>query len=170
MLLRKTCVLLLISFATLISAQSIDEEERVHVGEGSANGITDDEDSDLEGSSLPPDTYYATTPQLRQKFPSSTARMDTTTTKIITFTKAADDIVTSSRNVIEVTTSSDSRPSVPFSESSFFGMRTALIILGSITVLLLILISAIIFYKCANNKKQAYRPGQRESPDALLKD
>lgn len=49
MLLRKACFLLLVSVFA-VSAQSIDEEERVHVGEGSGNGITDDEDSDMEVS------------------------------------------------------------------------------------------------------------------------
>ncbi|CAL2049362.1 hypothetical protein CAEBREN_23362 [Caenorhabditis brenneri] len=168
MLLRKTCFLLLISVFA-ISAQSIDEEERVHVGEGSANGLTDDEDSDMEGSSLPPDTYYATTPQLRQKFPSST-RMETTTTKIVTFT-SPDRVVTSPRNVIEVTTSSDSRPPVPSEGTSrLFGFQGIFIILGVVMGVLVILITVIIIFKARNNKKQAYRPGQRESPDALLKE
>lgn len=168
MLLRKTCFLLLISVFA-VSAQSIDEEERVHVGEGSANGITDDEDSDMEGSSLPPDTYYATTPQLRQKFvPSS--RMETTTTKIVTFT-TSDRIVTSPQNVIEVTTSSDTRPSVPFTDSFLlFGTSGIFIVLGGLLAVLVVLILVILCFKAKNNKKQAYRPGQRESPDALLKD
>ncbi|KAF1747188.1 hypothetical protein GCK72_023649 [Caenorhabditis remanei] len=168
MLLRKTCFILLISVFA-VSAQSIDEEERVHVGEGSANGITDDEDSDMEGSSLPPDTFYATTPQLRQKFVPST-RMETTTTKIVTFT-TSDEIVTSPRNVIDVTTSTDSRPSVPFSEGFLlFGTTGVFIILGGVMVILIILIMIILCFKAINNKKQAYRPGQRESPDALLKE
>ncbi|CAA94201.2 Syndecan [Caenorhabditis elegans] len=167
MLLRKACFLLLVSVFA-VSAQSIDEEERVHVGEGSGNGITDDEDSDMEGSSLPPDTYYATTPQIRQKFVPST-KMETTTTKIVTFT-TSDRIVTSPRNVIEVTTSSDSRPSVPSGSSMFFGTQGIFIILGAIMALLIILILLVLCFKARNNKKQAYRPGQRESPDALLKE
>uniref|UniRef100_A0A1I7U158 Podoplanin n=1 Tax=Caenorhabditis tropicalis TaxID=1561998 RepID=A0A1I7U158_9PELO len=167
MLLRKTCFLLLVAVCA-ISAQSIDEEERVHVGEGSANAMTDDEDSDMEGSSLPPDTYYATTPQLRQKFVSST-KMETTT-KAVTFT-TTDRIVTSARNVIEVTTSSDSRPPVPSEGTSrLFGFQGVFIVLGIIMGVLIILIAVIIVFKARNNKKQAYRPGQRESPDALLKE
>ncbi|CAI2356480.1 unnamed protein product [Caenorhabditis sp. 36 PRJEB53466] len=164
MLLRKTCFLLLISAVSLF-AQSIDEEERVHVGEGSANGITDDED--MEGSSLPPDTFYATTPQLRQKFSSST-KLETTTRKLVTFT-TADEIVTSPRTIIESTTT-DARPSVPFGTSMFFGTQGIFIILGAIMVLLIVLIMVVLCFKARNNKKQAYRPGQRESPDALLKE
>ncbi|VDM55199.1 unnamed protein product [Angiostrongylus costaricensis] len=43
-----------------VSAQSIDEEEALHSVEGSGNFASDDED--MEGSSLPPDAHYATTP------------------------------------------------------------------------------------------------------------
>uniref|UniRef100_A0A8R1DSQ9 Uncharacterized protein n=1 Tax=Caenorhabditis japonica TaxID=281687 RepID=A0A8R1DSQ9_CAEJA len=164
MLLRKTCFLFLIS-ALSVFAQSIDEEERVHVGEGSGNGITDDEDN-LEGSSLPPDSYYATTPQVRPKFVSST-RMETTTRKLFS-SSTTERIVTSPRMIVESTT--DSRPEIPFGSSMLFGTQGIFIILGAIMVLLLILIMVVLCFKARNNKKQAYRPGQRESPDALLKE
>ncbi|CAI5455289.1 unnamed protein product [Caenorhabditis angaria] len=167
MLLRKSVFFLLISSLSLnVFAQSIDEEESVSVGggsDGSGNLITDDED--LEGSAIPPDRPYATTPQVRQKFSSSsttTQRIQTTTTrKIITQSPVAPRIITSPKY--------NDSPS-PFNMSLFFGTTGILIILGTIMLLLMVLILFILCFKARNNKKQAYRPGQRESPDALLKD
>ncbi|CAB3400667.1 unnamed protein product [Caenorhabditis bovis] len=169
MLLRKLSFIILLISLGSIYTQSIDEEESVHLGgkEGSGNGITDDED--MEGSSLPPDSFYATTPQVRPKFPSSTTIRIQTSQMIVTQTSSTTErIMTSSSH--EPTTTTDSRPNVPFNSFSLFGVRGIFIILGTILLFLVILILFILCFKARNNKKQAYRPGQRESPDALLKE
>lgn len=60
--------------------------------------------------------------------------------------------MTSPRNVIEVTTSSDSRPSVPSGSSMFFGTQGIFIILGAIMALLIILILLVLCFKARNSE------------------
>ncbi|CAD6185123.1 unnamed protein product [Caenorhabditis auriculariae] len=184
---RKSIILICLTFilsGSLISAQSIDEEESVHVGgkEGSGSPLPDDED--VEGSSLPPDTYYATTPSVRSKFGTTTVGKVKNSEESLELTTEARPTTTVLKQ--KVTTFATSTPRITtrvLLESSIGNSRTApapattsfstiaiVIVLGAIIFLLALLIIVIMCCKAYNNRKQAYRPGKRETPEALLKE
>ncbi|KAJ1346734.1 hypothetical protein KIN20_001631 [Parelaphostrongylus tenuis] len=121
-----------------VPAQSIDEEEAVHLVEGSGNYASDDED--IEGSSLPPDAHYATTPPVmhpRFTHSTTTRRRFDSTLKYTTLIKSQ-----------RVTTFATSTPSIithprlkdTSARGKLFSTSTTVIILG-LLVLLLIAVS-----------------------------
>ncbi|PAV62535.1 hypothetical protein WR25_00162 [Diploscapter pachys] len=166
---------LLVLWTASAFAQSIDEEETVHLGvgssvkEGSADTALSD-DEDFEGSALPPESQYAKTPQVHPKATTqATGKIQQQTTK------QATTIVKQKVSPLAVTTPISSildeeESNISSSSSSIIWTHGIAILLAAILLILFTLIVIIICCKAYHRRKQAYRPGQRLSPDALLKE
>ncbi|VDO88508.1 unnamed protein product [Heligmosomoides polygyrus] len=146
MLLRNTCILLLTILLNNACAQSIDEEEVQHFAEGSG-GDTLSDDEDLEGSSLPPDAGYATTPVVHPRLvhTASTKEKIESTVKYTTLMKTQR-ITTFATSTPQITTKAV--PGETAVSRKSFSTSTTFVILGLLVLLLVVIVAVVCFTCC----------------------
>ncbi|KAL6723362.1 hypothetical protein Aduo_018374 [Ancylostoma duodenale] len=136
--------LLFTLLASYVSAQSVDEEAYVHVAEGSGRYSSDDED--IEGSSLPRDANYATTPVVHPRLTQGpVTRWKTNTMKYPTIiqTQWVTTFATSTPRVgIETTEGDRAAPHQTLSPN------TILLIIGLLVLIVVIVVIAVCCFKC----------------------
>lgn len=149
-----------------VSAQSIDEEESLHLIEGSGNFASDDED--MEGSSLPPDAHYATTPPVMNP---RITQGTTTTRRRLDATLKYTTLIKSQRVTIFATSTPPGITNPKLNDTSLhrelLSISTPVMILGLLIIILTGILIAVICFTCCNGTK-AYRPGERRRSEALL--
>ncbi|RCN42267.1 hypothetical protein ANCCAN_11752 [Ancylostoma caninum] len=136
---------LLVSY---ICAQSVDEEAYVHVAEGSGRYSSDDED--IEGSSLPRDANYATTPVVHPRLTQGPAtRWKTNTMKYPTIiqTQWVTTFATSTPRVGIETTEGDRAAS-----QQTLSPNIILLIVGLLVFIVIIVVIAVCCFKCCISK------------------
>ncbi|CAJ0609999.1 unnamed protein product [Cylicocyclus nassatus] len=155
---------LIISFASCISAQSVDEEGYENLGEGSGKYSSDDED--IEGSALPRDSNYATTPVVHPRFtqpPVTRLRTNTVKYSTIMQTQRVTTFATSTPHSNIEIHNEDDRVS-----TQMLSTNATIVIIGLIVLIVIAAILVVCVYKCRTGRTNAYTPGQHRSSAALL--
>ncbi|KHJ92863.1 hypothetical protein OESDEN_07238 [Oesophagostomum dentatum] len=158
-------IFLLTALTSLLSAQSVDEESYVQLTEGSGKYSSDDED--IEGSALPRDSNYATTPVVRPRFTQGpVTRLRTNTVKYPTIlqTQRVTTYATSTPHGIDPPRGEDAKSGEMLSSNA----TLTVLIIGIVVLVAVAVILVACCLKRHTGRSNGYTPGQHRSSAALL--